>query len=162
MVVFTCILVVAPLALKVTPYSSAGPLLSQIHQLLCELVLRVLYDTWHISRGDIAYFVFYCRSVPKKRSSFESISQEVFMARQAGSRVASTAFHRRESSADAHDESESLSERDSPTVVLNLSRLHDLIDDRRADAVQAARDLCPQSHIPSTAILSNGSLQVWW
>lgn len=52
------------------------------------------------------------------------------------------------------------SERDATIVVMNLARLHDLIDDRRTNAVQAARQLFAQEQVPATAILSNGTIQV--
>lgn len=58
------------------------------------------------------------------------------------------------------DTGSAVSEREVAAVTLNLARLHDLIDDRRAAAVQAARTFCHEEHIPSVAILSNESLQV--
>lgn len=58
------------------------------------------------------------------------------------------------------DTGSAVSEREVASVTLNLARLHDLIDDRRAAAVQAARTFCHEEHIPSVAILSNESLQV--
>jgi hypothetical protein len=60
----------------------------------------------------------------------------------------------------AEESGSATSERDAATiVVMNLARLHDLIDDRRANAVQAARQLFAQDQVPATAILSNGNLQ---
>jgi len=47
------------------------------------------------------------------------------------------------------DTGSAVSEREVASVTLNLARLHDLIDDRRATAVQAARTFCDEEHIPS-------------
>ena len=59
------------------------------------------------------------------------------------------------------DESGSvLSERDTALVTINLSRFHDSIEARRADAVQHARSVCDVEHIPSMAVLAAGSLSV--
>ena len=60
----------------------------------------------------------------------------------------------------AEESGSATSERDATIVVMNLARLHDLIDDRRANAVQAARQLFAQEQVPATAILSNGTIQV--
>lgn len=60
----------------------------------------------------------------------------------------------------AEESGSATSERDATVVVMNLARLHDLIDDRRANAVQAARQLFAQEQVPATAILSNGTIQV--
>ena len=60
----------------------------------------------------------------------------------------------------AEESGSATSERDATIVVMNLARLRDLIDDRRANAVQAARQQFAQEQVPATAILSNGTIQV--